>query len=470
MKINLRTPTRFALAGFIAFAVWWISEISVAGPSSPPIEQAAEGPVTLGATDAKIVGPNARIEAEGDTKSIAWWTDQDTSLHWIAKIKKPGKYRIELNFAVLGNRTDAELSIAAGGHATQAVLPPGNGIGDYKWGQAGVVSIDKAGDIPVTATPVGNAHECVVNLRSIILRPADSPSQAVDISGGPVQAAEDGSFKLLAADAEIDGMNAALETKSGEKNIGFWQGWETSVSWKIAVQKPGKYRVELNYSLSPDYEGGKVAILVGGQSVTAKPKAGAGWMDFKEGEAGELTISGTGYFPVVVKPVSKPSDYVFNLRSVTLAPADLPSTALDISDKPVKQAANGSIKLTAEEAEIDGLVARLEGGDRKYLVWRGNRDIGITWPAIIEKPGKFNVMVTYSLAENDSSEVALSGGGQRTSGKLSPTHGWDNFTTAKLGTLDLQDKGDVQLALASPMEPGTHIINLQAVELIPAGG
>ena len=60
----------------------------------------------------KIEGPNAKID--GDTKSIAWWTDTDTSLHWTAKIDKPGKYRVELNFAVLGNTTHGELSIAAG--------------------------------------------------------------------------------------------------------------------------------------------------------------------------------------------------------------------------------------------------------------------------------------------------------------------------------------------------------------------
>lgn len=133
------------------------------------------------------------------------------------------------------------------------------------------------------------------------------------------------------------------------------------MSWKIAVQKPGKYRVELNYSLIPDCEGSKVAIQVGGQSVTAKPKAGADWTDFREGQAGEVTISGTGYFPVVVKAVSRPGNYVLNLRSVTLAPADLPTTALDIGDKPATQGSNGSIKLTATEAQIDGEVARLEG-------------------------------------------------------------------------------------------------------------
>jgi hypothetical protein len=378
MKIKFRALSGLAVASLIGLGAWRMSHVRAAEPPGPSIEQAADGSVTLGAKDARIDGPNAKLDGQGDMESIAWWTDVDTSLHWIAKIAKPGKYRVELNFAVLGNRNQAELSIAAGGQAIRAALTPGNGMNDFKWGQTGVISVNKAGEIPVSVTPVSNSHQCVVYLRSMMLRPVDSASQAVDISGNPIEAGDDGTFKLAAAEAEIDGMNASIETKGGEKNIGFWQGWETSVSWKIAVRKAGRYRVELNYSLDPEYQGAKVAVLVGGQSVAAKPKAGADWMDFREGQAGEVALTGTGYFPVVVKPVSKPSDYLFDLRSVTLAPAEVPTTALDISDKPARQGSGGSIKLTADDAEIDGQVAKLEGGDQRYLVWRGNRDVGIT--------------------------------------------------------------------------------------------
>jgi hypothetical protein len=467
MKIKLRIGFGFAVVSLMGLGASRMAEVRAAEPSSPTVEQAADGSVTLGATAVKIDGPNARIEG-GDAKSITWWTDVDTSLHWIAKIEKPGKYRVELNFAVLGNRTSAELSIAAGGHSTDAVLPPGNGLNDFKWGQAGEITIDKAGEIPVTATSVSNSHQCVIYLRSIVLRPADSPSQSIEISGSPIKAADDGTFKLSAADGEIDGMNAVIETKAGEKDIGFWEGWETSVDWKIDVQKPGRYRVELNYSLVPDCEGSKVAILVGGHSVKARPKAGANWMDFRQGQAGEVTIAGTGCFPVVVKPVSKPGNYVINLRSVTLVPADLPTTAVDIRDKPVPQAADRSIKLNAEEAEIDGQVARLQGGDKKYIVWRGNRDIGIAWPVFVHKSGRFNATVTYSLGGTERGDFTLTADGHSISAKLPPTQGWDNFETAKLGTLDFQNSGNLQVAMNSSMEPGVRIMNLRAVQFAPA--
>ncbi len=77
-------------------------------------------------------------------------------------------------------------------------------------------------------------------------------------------------------------------------------------------------------------------------------------------------------------------------------------------------------------------------------------------------------MAAYSLAETGSSDVTLNAGSQSISGKLAPTPGWDEFKTAKLGTIDIQDKGDLQVALTSPMKPGARIINLRALELVPA--
>ena len=458
-----------ALCCLLGLGILGVNAVWATDATKPPVEQAADGSVTLSATDVTIVGPNARIEGDQE-KSIAWWTNVDTTLHWYAKIGKPGKYRVELNFAVFGNGNRGQLSIAAGDQATEAVLMSGNGMNDFKWGQAGELAIGKPGVYPVSATPLKRAHECVTYLRAVVLRPADSPMQAVDITGGPINAAEDGAFKLRASDAEIEGMNAVLEGND-EKNIGFWQDRDTSLRWVIAVWKPGRYRVEMNYALTPSSAGSKLSVLIGDQSVTAKPKPGANWADYKVGQAGDVAITGTGIFPVLVKPLSKPHEMILNLRSVTLASADLPTTAIDIADKPIKQGRGGTLKLTADDAEIDGQVAKLEGGDNKYVVWWGSRESGIAWPVVVEKPGRFNVMVTYSLAGTEaSSNVTCSARGRSITGKLPPTNRWDNVKTAKLGMLNIEDKGNVNVVVTSPMEPGLHIMNLRAVELVPARG
>jgi hypothetical protein len=77
-------------------------------------------------------------------------------------------------------------------------------------------------------------------------------------------------------------------------------------------------------------------------------------------------------------------------------------------------------------------------------------------------------MVTYSLAQTGkASNVMLSAGGQSIAGNVLPGHGWDDFKTANLGTVDIRSKGDLQVALTSSTAPGVHIMNLRSVELVP---
>src|SRR5205823_4304765 len=132
-----------------------------------------------------------------------------------------------------------------------------------------------------------------------------------------------------------------------------------SLVWTINVQKPGKYRVELNYSQIKNDEGAKVAIVVGDERVKVRPTAGKDWLDVRAGNAGEVTIGKAGNLQVAAVPVSKPHAFMMNLFSIVLLPIETPTETIDIRDEPIKQSANGSIKLTATDAEIDGEAIRL---------------------------------------------------------------------------------------------------------------
>src|SRR6185295_17499819 len=125
---------------------------------------------------------------------------------------------------------------------------------------------------------------------------------------------------------------------------------------------------------------------------------------------GQVTISKRGDLPVVVKPISNPLGLVMNLRSITLLPAETPTAAIEIRDKPITQAADGSLKLTATNAEIDGQARRLEGGEKKYIVWRNSPEGFIKWPVRVDKPGTFSIEFTYSLATSTSTrQVQIEG-------------------------------------------------------------
>jgi predicted secreted protein len=455
------------------------------------VKQGEDGLVELDAAAAKIQGPNARLEG-GEVKDIMWWTSMDTFLRWAAKVQKPGHYRVEISYAIIGNNNGNPLAIWVGDQMVKAIPKAGNGFDDYKTGKAGEVTISKPGDLQVLVKPLEKAHEYVINIRRVSLIPAEMPTDAIDIGGGAIKQFADGSFKLTAGDADISGMNAALET-DGEKNIGFWSDVGTSLIWSIHVETPGKYRVELNYSLMDSYEGSKVAVSVGDQTIKAKPQPTKAWTDYQTGNAGQVTISKSGDIPVVVKPISNPLGFVMNLRSVTLLPAETPTEAIEIHDKPITQAADGSLKLTATNAEIDGQACRLEGGEKKYIVWRNSPEGIIKWAVKIDKPGTFNIQPTYSLATSTSTrQVQIDDEGQKTTVTLSPTvsnsskvsitvagqtmagtlkagSGWDDFKAEKLGSVTVSQGGNFEVILSSPEPLGTLVMHLQAVSLVPVG-
>jgi predicted secreted protein len=267
----------------------------------------------------------------------------------------------------------------------------------------------------------------------------------------------------------------------------------TSLIWSIHVAKPGKYRVELNYSLVDSCEGSKVAISVGDQTVKAKPKPTKAWTDYKTGNAGEVTISKSGDLPVVIKPISKPYGYVMNLRSVALRPVETPTDAIDISDSLIAQEPDGTLELNATNAEIDGQAGRLEGGEKKYLVWWSSPDASIKWPVKLHKPGTFRVEWTYSLAKSsysrqievteggkkfttepetitsDSSGVELVVGDKSLAATLKAGSGWDDYKTESLGEMIIKNPGELEVVLKSPKALGALVMHLRSISLVPVG-
>ncbi|MEP6672272.1 MAG: hypothetical protein ABJF10_24120 [Chthoniobacter sp.] len=482
---------KVGLAGLFAFTVLNNPMLCAADKAGQSVKQAEDGSIKLGAANVKIQGPNAQLEG-GEVKDIMWWTSVDTTLRWTASVRKPGHYRVEMTYAIIGNNNGSPLSIMIGDQIVKAIPKAGSGFNDYKTGTAGEVTISESGDFPVIVKPLSKSREFVITIRSVSLVPANSPTEAIDIGGDAIKQSADGSFKLTAGEADIAGMNAQLETK-GEKNIGFWQDVGTSLIWLIHCEKPGDYRVELNYSLMDSYEGSKVAISVGDRTIKAKPQPTKAWTDYQIGNAGEITVSKPGDIPVVVKAISNPLGWVMNLRSVTLLPAETPTKAIEIRDKPIAQAADGSLKLTATNAEIDGQTSRLEGGENKFIVWRNGPEGFIKWPVSIDEAGTFSIEATYSLATStstrqvqidkegpettvtlpptvsDSSKVSVAVAGQTVANILKASSGWDDFKTEKVGSITISKGGSFEVVFSSPEPLGTLVMHLQSVSLVPVG-
>jgi len=458
--------TNRPFATFCLFGLLLLFGSRVNAATPHVVRQTGDGTINLDASDAQIQGPNARLEGK-DEKRIVWWTHADTSLCWRVAVQTPGKYRVELTYDVIGNNNGSALAIVVGEQTVKAIPRAGAGESEFTTGQTGELTIAKPGDLQVLVKPFGSSHEFVLSVRSLALVPVEAQSNAVDISGKSIPAEAEGSFKLKATDASIIGPNAVLQG-GGEANIGYWSDVGTSLAWSIAVQRPGKYRVEMSYALAEESRGSKIAVVVGDQTIKAKLKAGKDWKDYLTGRAGEVTIDQSGDIPVVVKALSKPRGYVMNLRSITLLPVDIPSQATDISDQSIPQSDDGSFELTAVDAEIDGRSAKMEGGEKEWLVWWNNSERSIKWSIKVDRASTFDVMLTYSMETGVTDTQIEIGVGDRTVGtSLLPGMGLDDFRTEKVGQVEIREPGDLALVLKATKASAARMMNLRSISLIP---
>ena len=127
------------------------------------------------------------------------------------------------------------------------------------------------------------------------------------------------------------------------KYVAWWNSSERFIKWPVKVSKPGKFRIQLTYSLGSTSstqqvqiggdeqntiatlpptisDSSEVEVSVGGNAVSSTLKAGKGWDDFKTEKFGEITLDKGNDLEVVLKSTKGPGAPVLHLRSITLVP------------------------------------------------------------------------------------------------------------------------------------------------------
>ena len=93
--------------------------------------------------------------------------------------------------------------------------------------------------------------------------------------------------------------------------------------------------------------------------------------------------------------------------------------------------------------------AILHGDQLKFEEQAGKPDIGfwdnaskwVSWNAHADQPGAYLISATIASATGDAESV-VEAGGETISGKVERTAGWDKFSTAYPGTVQIKQAGD----------------------------
>ena len=129
--------------------------------------QNPSGSFTFLAGDATVTGTTAKFESE--KKAIGFWTNQTDSVFWDINIVRPGKYKLQLEYACEAGSEGSLCSFLSGDIETQFTIASSGGWGTFKTLDLGEVTLTKTGktrfEVKVRMMPKG----AVMNLKSIKL-------------------------------------------------------------------------------------------------------------------------------------------------------------------------------------------------------------------------------------------------------------------------------------------------------------
>ena len=149
-----------------------------------------------------------------------------------------------------------------------------------------------------------------------------SSTVVLTISGKPEVVAvvigqdSDGSVKLLASDADLQG-ELQYEVGSGKDNIGYWTNPNDSASWNFTVTRPGKFQIIADIAAQGS---GKFEISVADQKLSGIAPNTGDYTRFQRTDLlGELELAKPGDYKLTVKPMAE-GWQPMNLKVLVLKP------------------------------------------------------------------------------------------------------------------------------------------------------
>lgn len=129
------------------------------------VRQRADGVYVLGANAAELHGPGLQVESQGGRQDIGYWDDASASVSWKVKFSKPGKYRIEGDFAAAAG--PSELFFDSEGFHWRVKIPQTSSWSDFKTIPCGEIDIASPGTYTLIVDPHNSAQWKAVNLAEL---------------------------------------------------------------------------------------------------------------------------------------------------------------------------------------------------------------------------------------------------------------------------------------------------------------
>jgi hypothetical protein len=128
--------------------------------------------------------------------------------------------------------------------------------------------------------------------------------------------------ELRASKCRLDGERIEYQPKSDA--IEWWTSEKDRAQWTLVLDRPGSYRVEWDYSVSPEAAGNAWMVEVGGKEVLSGTVIDTGgWQHFATQTLGTLSLPAADN-AVVVRSKGPVKGALFDLRKIRFVPVPAP--------------------------------------------------------------------------------------------------------------------------------------------------
>ncbi len=288
--------------------------------------QFPDGRIVLSPIDAIIHGRTAKLETQPGNDRIGFWTSADDFVQWKYKATRPGKYHVQLTYALDGNRqrdgSGIVVEIDAEPQPLVSLAYPLKPTGSwyrYATVDVGDVYLSKPTTYTVSAKCQTKRGPAVMNLKAITFIPTCEGTPPSQRGANPIL--------LHAKDATANGLLLQWEPKEIKRTLGYWANPNDSAYWDFHVATDGDYRVSILQGCAPDHGGSVVKFDFYSHADRATPKkqilhtvsATDHWQDFQPITLGTVHLA-PGQYRLRVQPISIARGAVMDLRQVVLTP------------------------------------------------------------------------------------------------------------------------------------------------------
>jgi len=135
-----------------------------------PIRQAEDGTVALPAVEAELDGRQVRYEPDKDC--IGYWTEPRDRVQWEFEISRPGAFAVTLIQACTDGNAGSEYQVSVGEQSLAGTVQATGSWTSFTEVALGTLRLPEAGRYALGVKAIKMPRGAVMNLRSVVLRPA----------------------------------------------------------------------------------------------------------------------------------------------------------------------------------------------------------------------------------------------------------------------------------------------------------